>query len=67
LQFTRKREKPAGLTFMLSHQAETPYQIIEGGQKVKIRSQIVDNATCVINGSSMSGETPGYLVKFKKL
>jgi hypothetical protein len=43
------------------------YQIIEGGQKVKIRSQLVDNATCIINGSSMSGETPEYLVKFMKL
>jgi|SRR6266850_492559 len=43
------------------------YQIIEGGQKVKIRSQLVDNAICVINGNTMTGETVEYVVKFTKL
>lgn len=43
------------------------YQIIEGGQGVKIRSQLVDNATLLIDGSSMKGATPEYLVRFTKL
>jgi hypothetical protein len=43
------------------------YEVSADGQTVKIRSQLVDNATCTFEGSAMFGETPEYTVKFKKL
>src|SRR6266550_6127782 len=41
------------------------YQLSDESKTVRIRSQIVDNVTCAVDGSSMTGETPEYLVKFK--
>jgi hypothetical protein len=43
------------------------YRLIDEGQSVKIKSQLVDDATCVINGNTMTGETPNYIIKFKRL
>ena len=43
------------------------YQLSADGRTVKIRSQIIDDVTCTFDGSSMTGETAEYLVKFKKL
>lgn len=43
------------------------YQIIDEGRSVKIRSQLVDDVTCTVDGSTMTGETPENLVRFRKL
>lgn len=43
------------------------YEILDEGKSVKIRSQLVDDVTCAVDGSTMTGETPESLVKFKKL
>lgn len=43
------------------------YEIIDEGRRVKIRSQLVEDQTCTIDLSTMTGETPGSLIKFKKL
>jgi len=43
------------------------YEIIDDGRSVKIRSQLIEDGTCTINRSNMTGETRGSLVKFRKL
>lgn len=43
------------------------YEVSADGQTVKIRSQLMDNATLTFEGSTMFGETPEYNIKFKKL
>ncbi|HEY8184525.1 MAG TPA: hypothetical protein VIF64_00570 [Pyrinomonadaceae bacterium] len=43
------------------------YQISADGQTLTFRSQLIDHVPCIINVSTMTGETPESLVKFKKL
>ncbi|HEY3028491.1 MAG TPA: hypothetical protein VGJ55_20255 [Pyrinomonadaceae bacterium] len=43
------------------------YEIIDDGRSVKIRSQLIEDGTCTLERSTMTGETRGSLVKFKKL
>jgi hypothetical protein len=43
------------------------YELANDGRTVKIRSQLVEDLTCDIDLSTMTGETRNSLVKFKKL
>ena len=43
------------------------YQIIDEGQTVRFRSQIIDNVSCPIHGDTMTAETPEYLINFRRL
>ena len=43
------------------------YEIIDNSRSVKIRSQLIADGTCTIDRGTMTGETRGSLVKFKKL
>jgi hypothetical protein len=43
------------------------YQIIDGGQMVKFRSQLAGDVICTSNGSTMTGENSESIIKFKKL
>jgi hypothetical protein len=43
------------------------YEVSTDGHTVKIRSQLMDNATLTFEGRTMFGETPQYNIKFKKL
>ncbi|MEP6912022.1 MAG: hypothetical protein ABI923_04670 [bacterium] len=43
------------------------YEITDEGRSVKFRSQLIEDCPCTIDRSTMTGETRGSLVKFKKL
>ena len=43
------------------------YQIADEGQTVKLRSQIVENVSCVLRGDTMDAETPENIIVFRRL
>ncbi len=43
------------------------YEVLDEGNSVKINSQLLDYATCTLQGNTMTGETPEAVVKFRKL
>lgn len=43
------------------------YEVLDEGKSVKINSQLIDDATCTLQGDTMTGETPEAVVKFRKL
>ncbi len=43
------------------------YEVLDEGKSVKINSQLLDYVTCTLQGNTMTGETPGAMVRLRKL